>query len=328
MRVTVRAACLALCALASCDAAAEFEVETRAVGLYSGPAPDGTDGRVGALRFLAGFEIVGGDDGPGGLSGMAVAPEGDRMLAVTDRGRWVHLTFDMREGLPVGVADMYIAPLATQAEALLVEPDGVLVAFEEDHRIDRWPTPSALEGFPVWTVRAPHSLPLPDAVQDAGGNSGIEAMTRLADGRLLILLEGEAAPNDRQVERQGWILERGSAQALTLKTPGGFRPTDAATLPDGDVLVLLRCWASCGFNSEARLVRIPTGDISAGAVLTGRTVAHLAPPMTVDNYEGLDVGRDAAGRTLVYLLSDDNFNPRQRSLFMLFALDDSRQDQG
>lgn len=321
MRVKYALGAVVLTILSGCSEVEPPDITTGRVGLYSGARDvDAANDRVGSLRFLAGFEIVGGDDRLGGLSGMAVAPDGRGMLAVSDRGDWVRLDFAMRDGLPTGIAAIAYAPLADQAEALLVEPDGVLVAFEEAHRIDLWRSPDAVGGFPGWTATPPESLPLPAGVEDAGGNSGIEAMARLADDRLLIFLEGESEPNDRRMARQGWILDGDSAEEVTLLTAGGFRPTDAATLPDGDVLVLLRCWASCGFRSEAKIVRLAAEDIAAGARLTGETIAHLASPMTVDNYEGLAVRRDAAGRTLVYLLSDDNFNPRQRSLFMLFAL--------
>jgi hypothetical protein len=58
-------------------------------------------------------------------------------------------------------------------------------------------------------------------------------------------------------------------------------------------------------------------------------VARLEPPLSVDNFEGIDARRDASGRTLVYLLSDDNNCAKtdagrggpglQRTLLLLFA---------
>ena len=42
----------------------------------------------------------------------------------------------------------------------------------------------------------------------------------------------------------------------------------------------------------------------------------------MDNFEGLAVARDADGGTLVYILSDDNFHFLQRTLLLLFRLDE------
>ena len=57
-----------------------------------------------------------------------------------------------------------------------------------------------------------------------------------------------------------------------------------------------------------------------GAVLEGRELARLHLPLNIDNMEGLALRQGGAGETLVYLISDDNFNPLQRTLLMLFAL--------
>ena len=42
----------------------------------------------------------------------------------------------------------------------------------------------------------------------------------------------------------------------------------------------------------------------------------------MDNFEGLALRRDRAGRTLLYLVSDDNFVPLQRTLLLQFRLID------
>ena len=55
-------------------------------------------------------------------------------------------------------------------------------------------------------------------------------------------------------------------------------------------------------------------------MLKGELLARFAPPLTVDNFEGLAVARDADGATLVYILSDDNFHFLQRTLLLLFRL--------
>jgi len=57
-----------------------------------------------------------------------------------------------------------------------------------------------------------------------------------------------------------------------------------------------------------------------GALPAPEALAELRQPLTVDNFEAVDAIRGPAGETLIYLLSDDNFSPLQRSLLLLFAL--------
>ena len=48
-------------------------------------------------------------------------------------------------------------------------------------------------------------------------------------------------------------------------------------------------------------------------------IAWLAAPLTIDNMEGLAI-RKEEGRTFIYLVSDDNFSPLQRTLLLKFEL--------
>ena len=59
--------------------------------------------------------------------------------------------------------------------------------------------------------------------------------------------------------------------------------------------------------------------IAPGAVLVGEEIARLAPPLSVDNMEGLSITREG-GRTIVWIVSDDNFSPLERTLLMKFVL--------
>ena len=49
-------------------------------------------------------------------------------------------------------------------------------------------------------------------------------------------------------------------------------------------------------------------------------MARFERPLTVDNFEGVAAVQDDDGATLVYILSDDNFNFFQRTLLLLFRL--------
>jgi hypothetical protein len=56
--------------------------------------------------------------------------------------------------------------------------------------------------------------------------------------------------------------------------------------------------------------------------MEGELLAEMRKPITVDNMEGLDVVTTPDGRTLVFMLSDDNQSSRQRTLLMMFELQD------
>ena len=103
---------------------------------------------------------------------------------------------------------------------------------------------------------------------------------------------------------------------MTYATSGGFKPTGATTLPGGDVLVLERHYPPIG----ARIRRLAKATLVPGAMLEAEEIARLEGSLTVDNMEGIDARRGPGGETLVYILSDDNDNPLQRTYLLMFEL--------
>ncbi len=71
-----------------------------------------------------------------------------------------------------------------------------------------------------------------------------------------------------------------------------------------------------------RLQRIAAADIRPGATLRGETLAVLRVPLTLDNLEGVTARKGPSGETLITLISDDNFNSFQRTLLLVFALEE------
>ncbi|MCR6632075.1 MAG: esterase-like activity of phytase family protein [Magnetospirillum sp.] len=187
-------------------------------------------------------------------------------------------------------------------------PDGWLVSFERRHRILFYR--HGLSG-------TPERIDLPQGFTRQPDNGGVEALVRLADGRLLMLSE-EGGSDDLG---WGWIGEPGAWKRLSYRRTGLFRPTSAAVLPNGDVLVLERSFTLVG-GVASRLVRLKAADLRPGAVLEGTELFALRPPLLVDNYEGLTVQKRRDGRLVAYILSDDNFNPLQATLLMAILLPD------
>ena len=101
----------------------------------------------------------------------------------------------------------------------------------------------------------------------------------------------------------------------------GFRVTDCAALKNGDVVVLERRYVPFGVLS-ARLTLVDGTTIMPGGKLKGRELLRIEPPLVTENYEGLAVQPTAQG-TMIYLVSDDNYNPFQETLLLQFLLADS-----
>ncbi len=318
---------LLLSLLVAIPAAAEpLALAARPVPLHAG---DPERARVGPLLYRGGLELTSPDARFGGLSGLLVSEDGGRVTAVTDQGHWVtaRLLYD-GAGRLSGVAEAEIGELHgpsgahlhgkrdRDSESLTRLPDGAIVAaFERNHRLWRYPGRYPAGAGPL--AGQPVPLSAPSALEALRPNSGIEALATLSDGALFALAEGR-----REAAESPAYLRRGGAWAeLSYRRHGGFRPTGAARLPGGDLLVIERSFNIVD-GVAVRVRRIAARTIVPGARLDGAAIAVLRPPLTVDNLEGVAARRSAAGETLIYLLSDDNFNPLQRSLLLLFALEE------
>ena len=301
--------------------AAPDAVEVRASQVilsHENPSVD----RIDSLRFLGGFDLRSRDSRFGGFSGLDISPDGTRLLAVGDRGTWFEATLlytadgHLRDiaGVRLSpVLDTAGQPLATDkardAEAIARLPDGSLVVgFEHMHRLDRFASPQS----PAQPFRAPAMLAA------SPPNGGAEAVTALLDGRLLVLSERlEARPG----VAGGWLGRPGDWRAVGFKRTGIFVPVGASTRDDGTVFILERRYTTIG-GIGSRISLVPPEMIAPGAIFEGRQIAQITPPLAADNYEGIAVRRGKAGETLIYLISDDNFNALQRTLLMLFALEE------
>jgi len=69
-----------------------------------------------------------------------------------------------------------------------------------------------------------------------------------------------------------------------------------------------------------RIRRIPLADVKADAIVDGPVMIEADLGYQIDNMEGIAVHRNAAGETIITLVSDDNFSVIQRSLLLQFAL--------
>lgn len=272
--------------------------------------------RLGAVEVLSIHQLHSGLKWFGGISGLSF--DGRTVTAVNDVGHWLRFRMEVdAAGRPTVFGDLELEPLGGldgsssdgDAEEIGAVDDGWVVSFERRHR---------LLFYRHGLSARPDRPDLPPGYDLQPRNGGVEAMTPLADGRLLLLSEEgiDVAGNG-----QGWIGRPGAWETLSYRRTGLFRPTSAALLPDGDVLVLERSFSLLG-GVASRLVRVPGALLKPGVVVEGRELYRLAPPLLVDNYEGMAVWKRPDGRLVAYMVADDNFSPLQATLLMSVLLPD------
>ena len=278
---------------------------------------------VGRLEYRGGLHLVSDDPRFGGISSIGLLPGGERLVAVTDEGWWVSARLVQRDGRLEGVEDVEMGPLlgpdgrapegkdSRDAESLALLPDGgFVVGFEREHRLLRYPAGTGRpDGVPV-------AVASPPGLEQAPFNGGIEALDVLRGGSLLALTEywidGDAVV--------GWMGGPDHWKRLGLRFEAALRPSDGAVLPSGDVLVLERAYNPDRGVVNVRIRQIAHSSVRPGSSLGGRLVAELAPPLILDNFEGIAAVRGRGGETHVYVASDDNLSRAQRTLLLKFSL--------
>ncbi|MCO6415403.1 esterase-like activity of phytase family protein [Siccirubricoccus sp. KC 17139] len=280
------------------------------------PLPPGSK-----LEALGGLVLDTGVIGFGGFSALHV-DDALNLTSIADIGRWMTARLVLDGLRPAGLQavrtgmlrDGTGAPLgrgfAGDAESLAPLPGGGwLVGFERWHRIRDY---AALDG-PGRYVQAPPEIAA------SPPNGGMESLAVLPDGRWFIIAENNPWPTPAET-RPAWIggPERWRKR-LYLPAPD-FDPADMAPLPDGGVLVLERSFSALG-GFGSRIVRLTARQLDGEGVMEGEELLRFAPPLPIDNFEGISVF-EHGGRRLVALVSDDNQFFLQRSLLLLFALVD------
>lgn len=276
--------------------------------------------RVGALAWRGGLWLDSPDKRFGGWSDLWLSPDGKRLVAISDRG-WTLDAAVLFDGHLQGLSGARLGRLTgpdgkpllradSDAEGLARLPDGSFaVSFEQRHRILVYPPAE-----PPFS-RLPRLIAGPP-LGDTPRNGGMEALACLPGGALLALVEEglEAGLHRGFVETPaGWA-------KLNYRAAANFAPVGICVLDDGSSIVLERSFSLFFGGFGARLARVAAGAWVPGAIVEGAELARLRPPLLVDNYEGVAATRGPDGTTLLWLISDDNYLPLQRTLLAVFAL--------
>jgi len=286
--------------------------------------------RAGKLVWLGGLRLSSSSDYFGGFSGLSISPDGKRLFAASDAGFWMTANITQRNGALASLTNGRVGPfralsgrvLAGQrevdAESVSLESGTLdngelLIAFEQIHRVGRFPVRNGEIGKPL------RYLSLPPYIKGLHGNRGLEGLERLEGpnkGTLVMFAEGR---RNTQGNLRGWMIRNGKSREIFMKPIKGFDITGLAALPDGGFLALERRfrWSE---GVKMRIRRIHPDELNTGRVLEGEVLLDVDSSSNIDNMEGIAVHRDESGRTIITLISDDNFNFFQRNLLLRFAL--------
>lgn len=273
----------------------------------------------------------------GGWSGLILSDDGTRLTAVSDSGIWMtgELTYD-DDDRPKAMRAARIGPLLTlkggplsrtrdrDAEAMALAGGSLtqgkaLIAFEQNDRIGVFPLGKGGVGKPTSYLTMPKEAARMRM-------DGIEALTVIAGGRQKgAVVAFTENPLRGEKQHRGWIWQAGEPRGFTVAGIAGYGITDAASLPDGSLLLVERRfrWLE---GLRIRLRHIAAGAIAPGAAVAGDVLLEADMSQEIDNLEAIAVSRDADGKTVVTLLSDDNYNRfLQRTVLLQFTLTDAAE---
>ncbi len=265
----------------------------------------------------------------GGFSDLKVDPRG-AFISESDEGGLIRGRLRLADdGRLAGVDAVTFQPLTDEtghtlqrkfdadAEGVALWPDGdLMVSFERRHRI--WLYPRTADGG-VWG--APRSLPIPTVAMPE--NEGLEGLT----------LAPSHGPDAYWAGVEGgsiWLCHKTrpcQRWPRLMAPPAGHRLTALSETPWGDLVVLHHSFNRLTLQSRilASVLRLPRSSSEPAPL---KAQLRLEPPATVDNFEGVAAVRSPQGGLRLYIISDDNFSPIQRTLLFAFDLPPGRPGAG
>ena len=282
--------------------------------------------KFGKLIWRGGVVLNSKFEAFGGISGIHVGSEGKNFIAITDQGSWLKGELVYKNNLLSGVKSVTIGPIRghknrllkknkhRDAESIVLVGKHAFIGFERLHRIAQYHLDNYKIGKKV------KNLKLPSQTRKMKYNKGFEALGVLRVGpyknRFLAFAEDFKT---RSGYHKGWVIQGSKYFPIYLLAKKGFSITDLAILKNGDVLIVERFFNFLqGVKMRLRIIK--GNNIKPSAKLKGDVLIEVGNKYTIDNMEGVAVHEDSKGKTIITLVSDDNFSAFQRTLLMQFEL--------
>lgn len=298
-------------------------ITARPVKAFEPRSPDKT--RFGSLIFRGGLVLTGNHPRFGGFSGLWRSPDGHDLVALTDNAFWLTAKARSEGGRIVAFEEAELAPMLGASgkplhrsryfdtESLAIADGTAYVGVERTHDVLRFDW--GHDGVAART----QIVPVPREVKRLPSNKGLEAIAVVPAGHALagaIVAVAERSGGEDE-PTLGVILGRNHGLFQVVRH-SGFDITDMAFLPGGDILLLER-WYRPLRGVGMRIRRIAGASLKAGAMLDGPYLIEADLGQEIDNMEGLAIHQEA-GRTILTLISDDNFSFIQRTILLEFEL--------
>ena len=251
----------------------------------------------------------------GGFSGLWLSPDGSELIALSDRGYYAkaQVTRDQGQILEIETTEVTQLPLVDNrapedflidAEGLTVAPDGsIYVSYEGHHRV--WKFDATFEN-PQWTHKWNYFWHLQN-------NSGLEAIASDKDGVIYAIPERSGKwekPFPVQRYKDGvWDA------TLSIPRSKRFLVVGAEFGPDGRFYLLERDFdVLSAFKSRVRRFELMDQEFVGEETLLETRFSAM------DNAEGISLWTDTDNRTIVSIISDDNYTGILRTFVTEYVL--------
>ncbi len=283
--------------------------------------------QFGLLEFRGGLVLSSPYKEFGGISAIRVAADGANFIALSDQGRWLRGRILYEDGRPAGIGDAEMAPILGangqplaargwfDTESIADDGGTLYVGIERVNQIVRFNY--GRDGL----LARGQPIAVPPGIKALPFNRGLEALVFVPKG--LPLGGTLIAISERGLDKAGnlvaFLIGGPKPGTFVIERSENFDVSDAALLPNGDILLLERRfnWST---GLAVRIRRIALADVKPGAVVGGADVFDADLGYEIDNMEGLSVHRTENGETVLTLISDDNFSAIQRTLLLQFTL--------
>jgi hypothetical protein len=298
-------------------------ITARPIRSFEPRSPEKT--RFGSLTFRGGLVLTANHPRFGGFSGLWRSADGRDLVALTDNAFWLTAKARSEGGHVVALDEAELAPVLGASgkplhrsryydtESLAIADGVAYVGVERTHDVLRFDW-----GRDGVAARA-QIVPVPREVKRLPDNRGLEAIAVVPAGHALagsvVAIAERSGKEDEPT--LGVILGR-QPGLFQVARHDGFDITDMAFLPGGDILLLERWYRSLR-GVGMRIRRIAGPSLKAGAMLDGPYLIEADLGQEIDNMEGLAVHLEN-GRTILTLISDDNFSFIQRTILLEFEL--------
>lgn len=268
---------------------------------------------AGGGDVLGGLVLRSEDERLGGLSAVEITEGGLGFAALSDRGFLFvgRITRDETgrvRALDIAEPEVLMARNgrrgprgARDSEGLAITDDGELfISYEGDHRVTRrdGAGETILPVAPGWAGLEP--------------NGSLEALAVDASGTLYTLPEVSRGPTIPVFRYTGGEWD----DSGSIPRSGRFRPVGADFDDAGRFYLLERDFSLLfGFASRIRRFEVTQAGLTGGAVVWQSAYG------TQPNLEGLSIWRDARGRLIASMVSDDNYSPFLPSILVEVVLE-------